>query len=97
MRRREIPVEQKLEVVLTVLKGTFSVEEAARHYGVSSQSIHRWKNQFLTGGKEALRNSRRGTSREKQFERELREAKRVIAEQAIALEVLKKIAGEEGI
>ena len=92
MGRREVPLEQKLEVVLAVLKGTYSTEEAARRYGVSPQSIHRWKNQFLQGGREALKNGKKGkTPREKQLERELWEAKRVIAEQAIAIEVLKKI------
>ena len=39
MGRREVPLEQKLEVVLAVLRGTYSTEEAARRYGVSPQSI----------------------------------------------------------
>ena len=96
MGKREVSLEQKLEVVLAVLKGTFSAEEAARKYGVSPQSIHRWKNQFLQGGREALKDGKKGkTFREKQLERELFEAKRVIAEQAIALEVLKKIQETE--
>ena len=96
-RGEEIPVEQKLEIVLAVLKGKLTVEEAARRYSVSSGAIHRWKQSFIQSGKEGLRYGTKSvrSAREKRLERELYEAKRVIAELTIANQILKKIAEEE--
>ena len=39
--------DQKLRVVLSVLRGEHSVAEAARRNGVSEQSVHNWKKQVL--------------------------------------------------
>jgi len=96
-RKVEIPVEQKLEIVLAVLKGKLSVEEAGRRYSVSPGTVHRWKQNFIQSGKEGLRFGTKSprTGREKRLERDLFEAKRVIAELTIANQILKKISEEE--
>jgi len=96
-RKAEIPVEQKLEIVLAILKGRLTVEEAARRYSVSPGTIHRWKQNFIRSGKEGLKLGTKSPreAREKRLERELFEAKRVIAELTIANQMLKKIAEEE--
>jgi len=49
-----IPLEKKIRVVLAVLAGEVSVTEAARKEQVSEQSIHRWKADFVEGGKTVL-------------------------------------------
>ncbi len=55
--------EQKLRIVLSVLRGEVSAAEAARRNGVSEQSVHNWKRLFLDAGREGLEaGSRRRSS-----------------------------------
>ena len=42
--------ERKLQVVLSVLRGEVSAAEAAPLAGVAEQTVHNWKNAFLTAG-----------------------------------------------
>src|SRR5829696_3906820 len=48
------PVNDKLRIVLAVLRGEVSIKEAARHERVSETSIAAWRDQFLDGGRAAL-------------------------------------------
>ena len=43
------PVEDKLRIVLAVLRGEVSMKEAARRERVSETSIAAWRDQFLDG------------------------------------------------
>lgn len=47
-------VEQKTQIVLSILAGEVSIVEAARRERVSGQSIGRWEAEFLEAGKHAL-------------------------------------------
>ena len=49
-----IPVEDKVRIVLTVLKGEMTVSEAARRRGVSPIAVTKWKQAFLDAGAKAL-------------------------------------------
>ncbi|MEO0293903.1 MAG: hypothetical protein ABIN61_06770 [candidate division WOR-3 bacterium] len=53
------------------------------------KSLHRWKQQFFEGGKQGLSGNGK-SSREKELEKELEDAKKVIGEITIANEILKK-------
>ena len=44
-------LEDKLRVVLSVLRGELSVAAAGRRAGVSEQTVHNWKKAFLEGGR----------------------------------------------
>ena len=46
--------EEKLRVVLSVLRGELSVAAAGRRAGVSEQTVHNWKKAFLEGGRDRL-------------------------------------------
>ncbi|AFU01598.1 MULTISPECIES: transposase [Nocardia] len=48
--RSRIPVEDKLRIVLSVLRGEMSVSEAARRRGVSAVAVSKWKQAFLEAG-----------------------------------------------
>src|SRR5207247_9639732 len=48
------PVEEKVRIVLAVLRGEVSMTEAARRERVSETSIAAWRDQFLDGGRAAL-------------------------------------------
>ena len=46
--------EEKLRVVLSVLRGELSAAAAGRRAGVSEQTVHNWKKAFLEGGRDRL-------------------------------------------
>ena len=48
------PAEEKLRIVLAVLRGEVSIKEAARRERVLETSIAAWRDQFLDGGRAAL-------------------------------------------
>ncbi|MBF6332132.1 helix-turn-helix domain-containing protein [Nocardia transvalensis] len=52
--KARIPVEDKVRIVLSVLKGEMSVSEAARRRGVSAMAVTKWKQAFLDAGAKAL-------------------------------------------
>ena len=47
-------VEDKVRIVVAVLRGEVSVAEAARRAGVAEQTVHNWKNAFLEAGRAGL-------------------------------------------
>ena len=44
--------EEKLRMVLSVLRGELSAAVAGRRAGVSEQTVHNWKKAFLEGGRD---------------------------------------------
>lgn len=90
-----IPVDQKLRIVLSVVSGEQSIVEAARRSKFSEQSISRWKQQFLEGGKAGLAEGGR-VGREHPRERvlldEIEELKAALGEAHVELRVWKKSA-----
>lgn len=54
-------VDQKLPLVLSILRGEGSVAEIGRRHQVSDATLAKWRDAFLAGGAAALANgSRRG-------------------------------------
>jgi len=51
--------EQKLQVVMSVLRGEASATEAGRKAGVSEQTVHNWKRIFLESGRDGLAQGQR--------------------------------------
>ena len=49
-----MPTENKLRLVLSVVSGEMTIARAARHGKVSEESLGRWRQQFLSGGKAHL-------------------------------------------
>ncbi len=46
--------DEKLAIVLSVLKGETTQTDAARRLGMSQTTIAKWQKQFLEGGRESL-------------------------------------------
>src|SRR5437879_13077289 len=69
--------EQKLPLVLSVLRGEGSVAEIGRRHRVSDVTLAKWRDAFLAGGAAALANGRRRgeASREAELESVLEEIK----------------------
>jgi transposase len=46
--------DEKLQIVLSVLKGETTQTDVARRLGMSQTTIAKWQRQFLEGGRESL-------------------------------------------
>ena len=83
--------EEKLRVVLSVLRGELSVAAAGRRAGVSEQTVHNWEKAFLEGGRDRLAlGARRRSTRELEPEAECEELKVALGEAHVRLRVWQK-------
>ncbi len=95
-KRSDLTVPQRREVVLMLLRREEPAAKLARRFGISEQSLYRWRDEFLAGGEAALANGKGGGDPR---DREIRELKKevegrdqVIGELTIANRILKKTA-----
>src|SRR3954464_9283223 len=91
--RRHFSAEEKIRVVLEGLRGEYSIAELCRREGIAESLYYSWSKEFLEAGKRRLAGdtARAATSDEvKDLRREAQELKEVVAEQALALRLLKK-------
>lgn len=92
MAQKRRDPEEKLEIVLAVLRGQESMAEICRRHGVSETALYKWRTLFLEGGRSALANGKEklGT-REAQLERENEELKKTVGELTMQTRLLKKL------
>ena len=95
-KRSDLSIPQRREVVLMLLRREEPAAKLARRFGISEQTLYRWRDEFVAGGESALANSKGGADPR---DREIRELKRelegrdqVIGELTIANRILKKTA-----
>ncbi|MCK8824680.1 transposase [Fuchsiella alkaliacetigena] len=85
--------EFKMEIVLEVLKGR-KPSVIADEYEVSRNSIYTWKKDFLNGALDGLANNNQVKSKKdaelKEKEQQIQEMKKIIGEQKVQMEILKK-------
>ena len=95
-RKSKLSAHQRQEVVLMLLRREEPAAALARRYGVSENTLYKWREQFLEGGRAALANGNgvrdAGSRRIQELERELGERDRVVGELTIANRILKKTA-----
>ena len=88
MKRRHHSPEQiirKLAEGDRLLNEGSSVEEVARHLEITISTWHRWKNQY--GGMKA-----NDAKKLKELERENQRLKKIVADQALDIDMLKELA-----
>ena len=91
--RKHYSAEEKIRIVLDVLRGEHSIAELCRREGIAESLYYSWSKEFLEAGKRRLAGdtARAATSDEvKDLRREAQELKEVVAEQALELRLLKK-------
>jgi transposase-like protein len=95
-KKLELGRTERRDVVLMLLRREESAAVLARRYGVSEQTLYRWRDEFLAGGEAALNAGKSGADpRNRQIEelkRELARRDQVIGELTIANRLLKKSA-----
>ena len=79
-------VEQKEQIVIESFTAT-NVAELCRRHGVSVAQFHRWKERFIEGGRKGLGESSRGN----EYQREIDDLKRLVGDQALVIDALKKV------
>lgn len=93
-RRPYRSADEKLQVVLSVLKGEITQVDAARRLEMSQTTISKWQKQFLEGAHEALArgdNPRApGTRREAELQAQIDELTQALGEAYVELRVWRK-------
>ena len=74
-KRSDLSIPQRREVVLMLLRREEPAAKLARRFGVSEQTLYRWRDEFLAGGEAALANGRGGADPR---DREIRELKKEV-------------------
>ena len=95
-KKSALSVEQRAQLVLRLLSKEAPAAQIARRAGISEQTLYRWRDEFLSGGKQALDGRAKDSERAKAIERlegELAERDQVIGELTVANRVLKKLSG----
>jgi transposase len=52
----QLPVEERMRVVLAVLSGELTIAEAARRHGTTGKTVGEWRDRFLESGQAGLEN-----------------------------------------
>ena len=81
---------QKVEVVLKLLRREDSAARLARRYGISEQTLYRYRDQFLEAGKAGFNGKRDLEAQIKELKRAVEKREQVIGELTIANRILKK-------
>jgi len=84
---------KKMDVVLRLLRGE-SLEELSRELKVEAHRLAAWRDEFLEGGKDALKGQRPDRSPD---ERALRQAERKIGQLTMENEILRAAAEKRGV
>ena len=87
MKKRHTPeqIVRKLREAEAELAAGVSVPEVARRLGISEATFHRWRNQY--GGMKAD-----AMKRLKELESENARLKKIVAEQAVDIDILKEVS-----
>lgn len=95
-KKSTLTPEQRAQLVLQLLNKEDPAAQIARRAGISEQTLYRWRDEFISAGKQAM-NGRGGKAEQaKAIERlsgEIAERDQVIGELTIANRVLKKLSG----
>ncbi len=98
-KRCELPVKERREAVLSLLRREEPGLVIARRHGVSEASLYRWRDEFLAAGEAALAGGTRNgaTTRDRQiaeFEQQIEKRDQVIGELTVANRIFKKLSGQ---
>lgn len=86
--------------MLELMSGKASVDQIAQRYGVLPETVEGWREAALEAMDEALRFGPGGpgqSSRERELERELKNARHAVTESAIQVALLQKAIKEWGV
>ena len=86
--------EEKRQAVLALLSGKASVDQLARQYGVSAETITGWRDRALVGIDEVLASGEASSVRERDLEREVRDLREALGRVTLEREMAMKVVEE---
>ena len=96
--KTKLSVPERRKVVLLLLRREEPEIVLTRRYGISENTLYRWRDDFMAAGEAALANGKgKSDARGQQvaeLKKQLGERAKVIGELTIANRILKKTAGE---
>jgi transposase-like protein len=96
--KSKLSISERRQVVISLLRREEPAAVLARRFGISENTLYRWRDDFMTGGEAALANGKgKADPREKQIvelKKQLSERDKVIGELTIANRLLKKTADQ---
>jgi len=101
--RRKFNSEEKIRIVLSGIRGEYSIAELCRQEGIHQNLYYRWSREFLEAGKKRLEGDTQreaGTSEVKELRKQNSALKEALAEEILEHRLLKKrdlLDGEDGI
>jgi len=82
--------KRRVALVLSLLKGETSAQEAARQHGLTVAEVEDWRDKFLLGAENALRS--RPRIEEALKEEEIKRLKQMVGELVLDLDILQTAA-----
>ena len=92
-KRSKVPVGEREEAVLSLIRREDAARVIARRYGVSEQTLYRWRDLFVEAGRAGLCGKSVTAERRRiaELEKELDRRARTIGELALANDLLRKL------
>ena len=95
-KHSRLPVEERVEVVLALLRKEEPAAVLARRYQVSEQTLYRWRDEYMEAGRNRLAKKEAGAGEESrrisELEKELDRRAQAIGELTIANGILRKLS-----
>lgn len=88
MGRRKWTAEEKMSIVMEGMEPGANISEVCRRHQIAQTQYYKWRETFLEGGLQGLRIQK--SNREKQLEKELADAKSLLGEKEMQIEILRK-------
>lgn len=95
-KKSDLSAAERAQLVLRLLSKEEPAVQIARRAGVSEQTLYRWRDEFIAGGRAQLAGKGADARQERKLERlegELAERDQVIGELTVANRILKKLSG----
>ena len=96
--KSKLTVPERRKIVLSLIRREEPAAVLARRYGVSENTLYRWRDEYLAAGEAALANGKnKADARDRQIAeltKDLIERDKVIGELTIANRILKKTTDE---
>lgn len=80
--------KRRAVLVIEILRGDTSIQEAARQHGLTGAEIEQWKERFLAGAENALRS--RPLDEEEMKDRAIKRLKQKIGDLVMDIDILKE-------
>lgn len=92
MKQRKYSAEEKMAVVLEMMKGEKPVTQICKSHGISDAMAYRWRDEALEAMKNGLSDKRKQRHRAPEAEKE--RLLKIIGQQAVIIDFQKKISEE---